>query len=167
MNLAERLERLRKAQSFTWKELGEQLGLSRTGLSYLRSGMRKLGAKKERRLRELETAAGIRDFEREELERVSAAAALAKKRGDPSQFDMILGELHKAPQAEREMDIWKGRAELAERRLADLKSGMRQLLDRDSQFPPDPPPKPSSKMPSYVTTAAEHVSEMVSKKLKP
>src|SRR5712675_2003450 len=55
-----RLQRVREAKGVTWQELAKDLSLSYQTIYYVKKGQRSLGIKARRRLREVETGAGLR-----------------------------------------------------------------------------------------------------------
>jgi len=130
----------------------------------VKAGARQLGIRAEHRLKGLEDAAGLRDYQEEQLTKVAGATALAEKRGDPKAASALLEQMNRSSEAEME---WRDRAIIAETRLADLQSGMRALLDRSYAYG-KPPGKPgaSSKLPSDVVGAGERVAGMLERKPK-
>lgn len=78
-----RLEKLKLAKGWSWEELAEQIGISRTMIHFIKSGKHKVTAKTWHRLEEAEKAAGTNsvpgDANREDVVRAIAAVERQSK----------------------------------------------------------------------------------------
>jgi transcriptional regulator with XRE-family HTH domain len=78
-----RLEKLKLAKGWSWEEVAEQIGISRTMIHFIKSGKHKVTAKTWHRLEEAEKAAGTKSITRDaNRESVVSAIAAAEKQSN-------------------------------------------------------------------------------------
>ena len=78
VNTTGRLNDLRRALGFSWKQLAERLGVSYVTLYYVKSGRKPLSVKLDHRIRQAEETAGL----------VSAPIASASRAASPDEPDI-------------------------------------------------------------------------------
>ncbi|MEN6533049.1 MAG: hypothetical protein ABFD89_05260 [Bryobacteraceae bacterium] len=131
-----RLEKLRLVKGWTWFDVASALKTSESMIYAILAGRRLLGPKIDYRLKLVEGEVGIRYAEEQVLTQIAAGTALARKRGDPAAVGAILHDILGPAKAEHEeKEIWRERALAAEKKLAELRTGMRELLDRSAATP--------------------------------
>lgn len=110
MAFGQKIERWRKSQGLTQRQLGEKLGLSH---QYVSQHERELGKPSEEFLQKTAELMGVTY-----KELMSEDAQALRETGPES-----------------DVEIWRRRAQAAEKKLADLRSGLRHLIQVSSDTP--------------------------------